>query len=346
MNKLEATAYSALQLVRHRYDPEKDSSYGQFSSIYMAPTGNVVDTMAPFKNAAHVLTVGGAGAFGLEAKINKAKKVDIFDCNELQRLFFELVRTSIKIFTYNEFMEYFTLKVQSPFTTYAEAKNLLSPQMFYKIKNLLPYDAAFLFDLLYSNINHADMLFSGLFRFEHAMYREYLKRFASMYDEEKYYELQKMLRSEASVIDYKQVSLIDVPDKFTGPYDLIVLGNIPQYYESIPGLDTPYAFDMFIKKRLSKLLAPDGTIIVNYCFGLATTAIKEFMGIPYTPNRFTSNYVNKLFLKEHMKKDINLGLLKRGGYEYFFIDGVEMMEGQPLENACLIYKPNNSLKRK
>lgn len=340
MNKMEATLQSALHLVRQRFD-SSTATYGQFSSIYIAPTGNVKDTMAPFRNAKRVLSVGGMGAFGFEGALNGATVVDFFDCNELQRCFFELVRASFITLTYDEFMEYFTLKVQKPMMTREEMKNLLPPILFYKVVDLLPYDVAYLYEMLYSNFDHVDMIYSALYRYEHAIYREFLKRFASIYDEEKYYELQQILRKSTCKMTYRQVSLVDVPDKFEGPYDLIVLGNILQYYEGIPFLNTPYEVDHFIKKKLSKLLAPDGTIVANYGFGLSTSCIKQEFGIDQADG-YQLNYLQKMMVQNRIKKDINVNLLKRGGYDYFFVQGVETFEGEDLDNTCLIYRPKET----
>lgn len=344
MDKIEKTVNEALKLVRTPFDSNK-IIYGQYASIYLAPTGNVKDMMANFSSAKRVLAVGGAGAFGLEAAINGAKEVNMFDCNELQRCFFELVKASITILRYEEFMQYFTLKDQSPTMPRSELKDLLSPVLFFKVCDLLPYDVLVLYHFLYSNFDNVGMVYSSLYRYCHAMYREYLVRFASMYDEEKYYELQNILRKKSCKINYEQASLIDLPKKYTGPYDLIVLGNILQYYLTIPGLDTPYEVDKFIKKELSKLLAPNGTIQVNYGFIYATIGLKRKLGLPHLENGYSSSYIGNKMIEMNMKKDINIALMARGGYDFTTIEGVESMEkGEPAENIVLTFKPINQKK--
>lgn len=174
------------------------------------------------------------------------------------------------------------------------------------------------------------------------MYREYLTKFASLYNKESYYKLQEILRKETCDITYSKASLIDLPKKFEGPYDLIVLGNIFQYYKTIPCLDTPYDVNNFVKKELSKLLAPDGTILVNYAFEVGATCVRIARGEPYTKTPFNTSFRGRQLLKEQMKKDINVALLKRGGYDFYAIAGVESLEEprRPMENIILTYTPS------
>lgn len=337
--KIVKTTTAALKLARKPFNPNK-TTYGEYEAIYMAPTGNVKDAMAPFKNAKRVLAVGGIGAFGFEAAINDAEKVDMFDCNELQRCFFELVRTAMKMLDYDDFMLYFTLKTQNPMMTCYDFRNLLSPEMFMRLEDFLPYDVRFMYGMLYDNFEAIDLIYSALYRYCHAMYREYLTRFASMYDREKYYKLQATLRNNSCDVTYTKVSLIDLPKRFEGPYNLIVLGNILQYYDTIPGLSSAYDVNKFIKKELSKLLAPDGTIQVNYGFEIATQCLKMHLGIPYPKNQFNITPMGRMILKAKMKTDINVALVKKGGYDYTFFEGVETFEGHSAENCILTYTPS------
>lgn len=342
-NIVEMTT-AAFDLVRKPYDPF-NIKYGKYSSIYLAPTGNVKDMMEPFKGAKRVLAVGGAGAFGFEADINGAEVVDMFDCNALQKCFFELVKASIIVLSYEEFMTYFSLVVQKEVMTHKEMQDLISPVLFRKIEDFLPFEARFLYEELFSRYDSVDMLHSSLYRYAHAIYREYLCRFASMYDEEKYYQLQDKLRRRVCKVEYSIESLTDLPKKFKGPYDLVVLGNILQYYEKIPLLDTPYAVNMFIKKELSKLLSEDGVIQVNYGFGLATEIWKKKQGLPITKNAYNSTLQGNMQIDANMKKDLNTALFARGGYDYYLFEGVETYDtGARVDNMSLVYRPKANKK--
>lgn len=62
-----------------------DPSHSNISSIYIAPTANVIDTVNLYNNYKDVLSVGGTGAIGYECILNGAKRVDLFDINYLQK---------------------------------------------------------------------------------------------------------------------------------------------------------------------------------------------------------------------------------------------------------------------
>ena len=338
MDENVRTTLEAINLVRKAYNPF-EVKYGSHASIYIAPTGNVKDMMAEFKKAKRVLAVGGAGAFGFEAGINDAEVVDMFDCNVLQKHFYELVKASITILPYEEFMDYFTLKTQGEMQPIVEWRNLLAPDLLFKVGDLLPFETSIVFTALYQRFSHYDMLNSALFRLAHAIYRDFLTRFASMYNEEAYYKLQEKLRKQAVQISYQTASLFDLPKKFDGPYDLVVLGNIPQYYKNISGLNSVFAMNTFIKKELSKLLAPDGVIAVNYGFECSTRCLKNSLGLQNLPSKSYDTPKGRFVLREEAKQDIMTGLYKKGGYEVFFIVGVETFDGQLAENSVLTYRP-------
>lgn len=337
MEKLVEATLNAINLVKEPYDAT-NIKYGKYQSIYMAPTGNVKDAMSPYKGVKRVLAVGGVGAFGFEAGINDSEVIDMFDCNELQRHFFELIKASIMVLSYEQFMDYFTLETQSERMAPSEFRNLLSPILLILVEDYLPVDTRMFFEQLYYRFSNIQMIHSSLYRYAHAIYRKYLIRFASMYDEESYYKLQKILREKTCKISYKEASLIDLPKKYDGPYDLVVLGNILQYYKKIPSLDTPFAVDVFIKKELSKLLAPDGVIQVNYGFQISTICLKDCLGLPYPENDFVSSPFGKEFLKRQSKIDIMPNLLRKGGYDFTIFEGVETFDGTPSENCVLTYK--------
>lgn len=338
VEKIVEMTTAAFALAREPYDP-LNIKFGKYSPIYLAPTGNVKDMMAPFRGAKRVLAVGGAGAFGFEGAINDASVVDMFDCNALQKCFFEIVKASIMVLSYEDFMRFFTLETQRERMTYGELRNLVSPVLFMLIEEFLPFEVRFLYNQLYKSFDSVDMIHSSLYRYAHALYRKYLTRFASMYDEESYYKLQEKLRKKLCTINYEEASLVDLPKKFDGPYDLIVLGNIFQYYQDIAGLNTPYAVNTFVKKELSKLLSEDGVIQVNYGFEVATTILKEKLGLPYNRTKSNSSLEAQMIRKFFAKSDINLALLEKGGYNFTFFEGVESYEDGPTENMCLTYKP-------
>lgn len=311
--------------------------YTKYSPIYIAATSNVKGTMGLYQNYESVLAVGSTGAYGFEAALNNAKKVDLFDINELQRLFFEYMYTAIIYLDYETFIKHFTIKKATSILTRNDLKDLLSEELYSKLYYFLPSDVEDVFTLLYSYKDNASLLLSSLFRTEHLIDLNYLKKNISFYNEEQYYKLQKILLEDRCIIDYRTASLTDLPKEFNDKYDLIILDNILQYYKDIISLETPYAVNMFIQKKLSKLLTEEGVIQVNYGFEVAADAFKKKFNIPYELEN--PNYIKDLILKREIKEGINIPLVEKwDNYSYSFIPGVEQIEGRNSENLVLTYK--------
>lgn len=324
-------------------DVIEDPMYQKYSSIYIAPTANVVDTMKLYKDYSEVLSVGSTGAHCYEALLNGAKKVDMFDINELQKLYFEYMYTAIMHLDYEAFIKHFTLATKTSFMHKNEIKDLLSEELYNKIVKYLPEDVEKVFSSLYDYYDNFDLLASNLFITDHPINLDYLKRNASIYNEAEYYKLQKILRQENCQISYQTVSLTDVPKKFDKQYDLIVLDNILQFYKDIPGLEAPYLTNMFIQKKLSNLLKDDGTIQANYGFGIATEAFKEKFNIPSNfelPKNPLLFLVPKEFIVAlEQQNGINIPLVEKWkNYSYDFISGVEIEDGINTDNLVLTYK--------
>lgn len=321
----------AFKLASQRYDYNEKVAYDNYSPIYLASTSNVKDTFKVYNNYQKVLAVGSTGAHGFEALLNDATHIDLFDINELQRMFFELMKTAIMVLKYEDFIKYFTLKVQKNIFKIDQIKDLLSNELYEKIKTYLPSDVNFIYGPLYDYYDSTDLILSKLYRYEHPITLKYLKKFISFYNEEEYYKLQKILRTNPSIITFKQASLTDVPDNFNGDYDLIILDNILQYYKDIQELDNLNKIDNFIKNCLSRLLNENGVIQVNYGYQVASDALKAYLGL-ITLTEFDP--LKRIIIKEEMISGINNLLLKdKEGYTYNFIPGVELGD-----NLVLSYK--------
>lgn len=321
----------AFKLASQRYDYNEKTAYDNYSPIYLASTSNVKDTFKVYNNYQKVLAVGSTGAYGFEALLNDATHIDLFDINELQRMFFELMKTAIMVLKYEDFIKYFTLKVQKNIFKIDQIKDLLSNELYEKIKTYLPPDVNFIYGPLYDYYDSTDLILSKLYRYEHPITLKYLKKFISFYNEEEYYKLQKILRTNPSIITFKQASLTDVPDNFNGDYDLIILDNILQYYKDIQELDNLNKIDNFIKNCLSRLLNENGVIQVNYGYQIAADALKAYLGL-ITLTEFDP--LKRIIIKEEMISGINNLLLKdKEGYTYNFIPGVELGD-----NLVLSYK--------
>lgn len=346
MNSISSIREEAFKLASSKTDISKvmeDPTYEKYGSIYIATTANVVDTMKLYKNCNDVLAIGGTGAHCYEAILNGATTVDMFDVNELQKLYFEYMYTAIMHLDYETFIKHFTLANKTSFMHKSEIKDLLSEELYNKLVKYLPKDVEFVFSPLYDYYDSFDLLTSNLFITDHPINLDYLKRNASFYNEDEYYKLQKILRKENCQIKYKTVSLTDVPSEFDKQYDLIVLDNLLQYYKDIPELETPYLTNLFIQKKLSNLLEDEGVIQVNYGFGIAAEAFKEKFNIPSNfelpKDTLLSILPKNIILREEQENGINIPLVERyGDYSYDFITGVEIEDGANMDNLVLTYK--------
>jgi len=339
MNGLYEARSEAFKLASNSYDEFLGNNriHSKYSPIYIATTSNVVETLKLYKNYERVLTVGGTGAHAYEALLNGAKEVDIFDINELQRLYFEYMKTAIIYLKYEDFIKHFTLKEQKTVFERREIKDFLSNELYYQLSFIVDEEIDIVFGPLYEFFDSTDLLMSKLFRFEFPFTLEYLKKNASFYNEEQYYKLQKILRSDKHNINYQTMSLVDVPKNYKNKYDLILLDNILQYYKHIPELETPYLVNMFIRKKLSELLNDNGTIQVNCAYQLGTDAVKEKLGLEL-PKEL--NLYEKLALQQEIKEGINIPLIEKwDSYSYDFIPGVEKLDnGTQADNLVLSYK--------
>lgn len=340
MSNLNKIREQAFKLAQTPYT-ESEIKYTDCSPIYIASTSNVKDTINLYTNYKSVLSVGGTGSFGFEAILNNATKIDLFDINELQILYFKYMRTAIMHLKYEDFIKYFTLKNQSTSMSRQEFSNLISNELWNKISNFVPKDVAYVFGPLFDYFDSTDLISSSLFRTEHYITLQYLKRYNSFYNEEQYYKLQKILRNESCNINYEHVSLVNVPKIYKDKYDLIILDNILQYYKTIPELNTPYAVNMFISKKLAPMLTERGQIQVSYGFDVASSAVKTLLGMPLNLSEdIQMKIIQKFIIEQDMKNGINCNLLSKwkNHYQYKFIPGVEQIEREGADNVILTYK--------
>ena len=136
MNSISSIREEAFKLASSKTDISKvmeDPTYEKYGSIYIATTANVVDTMKLYKNCNDVLAIGGTGAHCYEAILNGATTVDMFDVNELQKLYFEYMYTAIMHLDYETFIKHFTLAKKTSFMHKSEIKDLLSEELYNKL---------------------------------------------------------------------------------------------------------------------------------------------------------------------------------------------------------------------
>lgn len=337
MSDLFKTRQEAYSLATKSYNPG-NSDHKEYDSIYISATSNVKDTLSLYKDYESVLALGATGAHGFEAALHGAKRVDMFDLNELQRIFFEFFKTAIMVLDYEEFIHYFTLEKQTFMFQKKDIANLLGNDLFERLVYYLPEDVSFALGPIFEMFYSPDIIMSALFRFEYNVSIGYLKGLASLYNKEDYNKLKEILLSGECQFNYHQVAIEDVPTFFSdNKYDLILLDNLFQYYSKLRLLDSPYKVNMFVTKELSKLLTDTGAIQVAYGFEIACDSLKTSLNIPYVPYR---SVITPYVTKEEIKKGIIPNLIKKwpDNYSYDFIPGVERIEGRNSDNVVLTYR--------
>ena len=353
------TAKKAFDLASSESLPFDKSEFSTYSPIYIATTSHVRNTLHLYHDYEQVLSVCGTGAHAYEAILHGAKHVDLFDINELQRLYFLYMKTAIMVLPYDEFIEYFTLPdFMDNFDYSLDDQQFLANELFYKLEAFLPNEVRGVFGPIYEQIPSEDILFSKLFRYDHNFSLTYLKSAASFYHREEYNRLQQILRNQPDIISTSVVSLSEVPNSFHSQYDLVLLDNILEYYDSIPGLDTPRKVDSFVKNDMNSLLSDYGNMQVAYAYAFDTDSFCDAFHLPREKEEedFIVDPIEDSFFmaltssilgmdldsaRESLESENLMIPLVRDmdGYQYSIFDGITNMEGK---NMVLTYSKRKS----
>lgn len=321
INITEALDYS-LQLMHKPV--EQEDTFSSYSPIYLAPTSNLKDMVNLFnvnKDNKSALVVGSQGGLAFELLLKGYKKIDCFDKNILQYMYFELILVAIKNLTFEGFTKFLTGN-KNLFLLSDDILNHLiyhlSPMAFEYWRELQDFNFGF--------INTKN----GLFRSDYYLDKDYLAKLSSIYNENDFLRLQKILNNKEYEIDYHICDIEDIPYEFEGnKYDLIMFDNIFQYYKSIPKLDNVAAANRFATGQINDMLNPQGFLQMAYGFYLSCTATKQNLNLPTQAYR----YPNWAIVDEK-KNGFIPQLLKKypNNYKFDFIPGVE--EGKT-ENVVL-----------
>lgn len=302
--------------------------HSKYSPIYLASTSNVKDTLALYHDYKKVLTLGATGAHAFEAALNGAEKIDMFDINELQKIYYELIKTAIIHLDYDDFIKYFTSQETTQPSYTSNCQRFFSQELYQKLKLFLPARVKFILGPLFQSSSYSNLLSSNLCKYMYPVDLAYLKKFISFYNEKEYNRLRYILSSRKCKINYHNVDITKVPTYFKDKYDLILLDNVLQYYEDIPELNTPSAVDAFIQKQLMKMLNNGGSIQASYGFEAETEAFQRRIN-SYSQNSQTYERYYEILQRQRLidiatKYDINnLLYQENNNYEYSFFEGVE-----------------------
>ncbi len=332
---------------------EVKDKFAKYAPIYMAPTGNVKSTIELYKNRMakidHALVVGAQGAFAYELALQcETKKIDCFDKNILQYMFFALYDTAIKTCEFKEFIRNFT-SITRMSGRVQQVENMLSEWLFFDlVENMKGIEKEY-WSKLYKKVEIKSLIGSNLFRMHYPLNFEYLQKYSSVYNEKTYYQLQKLLLTEQLEINYHICEIDELHKEFPkNNYNLVMFDNVLQYYKSIPVLDNVTMINKYIKEKWLPLLKENGQIQLGYGFEVVGESVKQILNS--AENSF-SNDLYDLMKKSLVTRDIKEGFIANIVQKYYlennqekhfqldFIPAVEENDGHnDSENVILTYK--------
>lgn len=257
--------------------------HGKYAPIYMAPTGNVIDAIKVHNdiNVKRALTVGSQGAFAYEIAINTdAEVIDCFDINILQYMFFELFNAALMYLEHPEFIKFF-LPVKHPIGRIQVFNDMFDEDYFFDIIAFMDGPAQVYWSKMFMMVKDLRDLFkTNLFLTAYPLNYEYLSSFASLYKPYEYEVLKSKLLSGKVKINYHICDLGDIHKEFAGNvYELIVFGNILQYYKSIPKFDNIVMVNKAVKENWAPMLSEGGALELCYGFETVTSGLIQMLGI-------------------------------------------------------------------
>lgn len=340
---VDKAVYETLKVMKSEVG--KEDQFSKYAPIYMGPTGNVIDAVKLYtkenKHIESALVMGSQGSFAYELALNGVKKIDCFDKNILQYMFFALYNAAISIVDFKEFISNFTTR-KNGYTQRLDS--LLGDWLFFDVLDMMGGIEAEYWSKLLKKEKRTSLIASNLFRTYYPLTFEYLKQFSSVYRMDKYEELQ--LQMNHVQINYHICELDELHKEFEGKqYELVMLGNILQYYKSFPGLDNVSAVHRFVRDKLSLLLKEKGNIQLCYGFEIATDAIKQLLGSEEMAVNSVVNLIKQRGIDKDKKEGFMANIIKKYGldeespYSIDFIRAVEEMDGHmDSKNSILTYK--------
>lgn len=239
---------------------ELESTFGEYSKIYLNTTENISGIMSNMDlKDRNILSVAGSGDQALNAYLNGAKSVTLFDVNPLSFAITDLKITGARKLSHADFCDYFI-----PICGY-----LLDYHIFNKLSNYLNEDTAILFDYLYHKYTTTEIFNKTMYRFYTNITKlhdinDYLKR-------DNFEKLPAILEGKNPT--FIKSNLTELPEKLEETYDAILLSNISDSIENIWETNTLKCYKRFIHV-LSKKLSKEGIIQCGYIYSKYNSQIR------------------------------------------------------------------------
>jgi len=230
--------------------PLREDFTSNKSQLFLFSNENVRDSLGTLGDlrGKTVLSVGASGDHAFEAYLSGARRVDLFDINPYQKLVVELKHKMIKKLDFAEFRKCFA----GDFADNRKILRKLYPEFSMNLISLLQG--------LYNSNNNSTFTPWCLYKPGAPQNISYLTC-ATEYE-----RLRNILPKK---LEFKTVSLDEIPHKFSQRYDCILLSNIFDYFWT--QYDITSRFNDFYHEVLlpiaEKNLVPfNSQIMFHYCF--------------------------------------------------------------------------------
>lgn len=203
--------------------------------IYLTSNENLSEFFKNNKVKSHnkkVLTVGSSFDQGLNAILFGSRDVTVIDLNIYTKYFADLKMSAIKNLTFDEFHQFFRFfekRATDGFPFFEEFK------LYQKLSHSLPKDSQLFWDVL---------MLGGIERTIEQIFHEKVVMAKSLFyeSENEYNKLKSILKNEDIKLNFIHSEFFDFCKKTSGKFDLIMLSNILDYYNSDYEFnETPYA---------------------------------------------------------------------------------------------------------
>lgn len=327
-----------------------EDTFGTYAPIYLGPTGNTKDAVGLYTKEGHniesALVVGSQGSFAHELGLNGVKKIDCFDKNILQYLYYALFEAAICHIEFDEFLFNFTSQKVPP--QGQKFAHILSDWLFFDVLDEMGGSEAEYWSKIYKSGKKFELIGSNLLRTNYPFFVESLKRLSSVYNATSYEQLRYLLKTRKIDITYHICDIDEIHREFAGKkYGLIMFDNVLQYFKKIPTLDNIGAVNRFAKDKWANMLTEDGKIQLCYGYEIVADAARKLLGDD-EKNQISGVYdfVMKRAVDRDKKEGFIPNIIKKYGvgedspYSLDFIRAVEEADGNmQSKNVVLTYTP-------
>lgn len=234
-------------------------NHSKFYEIYPFATENISGYLNRYNlKEKSILSVGSSNDQIINAYFLGAKQVTSFDINPFTEYYFELKKAAIKVFSYEEFLNFFCYYNYPK--TFIKNRNAFSYDKFLKISKYLSKESFVFWNTLFDRFSGLKIR-KNMFSKDENLFRAVIKN--NLYlDKENFYMLKNTIDGLKPLFincDFRDISGI-LNDK----YDYILLSNVLTYMETM--YEYPLkGFSEDIKKLFS-FLNDNGVMLVAYLY--------------------------------------------------------------------------------